>query len=123
MTTQAIRDFFWVLQAFIRGKVFHQTDYVPGPNAKAFIMSLVRPSWRIRGSFSVGRIATLMRWWGPQMMTKRQIHDLESLAAYEHEAFKKVPFLFWYENETRLFCGVADPGWIELREMEVEANS
>ena len=122
MIIQSIRDFFWVLWAFIRGKVLRQQDYIPSPDVQAFCMSLMKPSWSIN-NFNVGRFAILLRWWGPMEMTRRQIFNLERLAVEAHPAFGFVPFRFWYNNTLETFLGVSGRAWFRLREDEMEANS
>ncbi|MBI1957332.1 MAG: hypothetical protein HYS44_02655 [Candidatus Niyogibacteria bacterium] len=54
----AIRDFLWVLQAFLRGKVLRQKAYWPLDN-------VLRPPVPT----TVRRISMLMRWWGYRLPT------------------------------------------------------
>lgn len=58
----AIRDFLWVLQAFLRGKILHQKIYRPQG-------SFFRPP----GPASVRRIRMLMEWWRFRPATKDEL--------------------------------------------------
>jgi len=51
----SFRDFLWVSQAFVRGKVLRQRAYLP--QAKVFFCYL-------QENTSITRVVALRRWWG-----------------------------------------------------------
>jgi len=64
----SIRDFFWVLFAFVRGKLLRQKAYRPKP-------------WGGNSSIIFGmqganfcRLSLLMKWWGLRPMTQQELH-------------------------------------------------
>lgn len=61
----AIRDFLWVLQAFLRGKLLRQKAYCP--QGTFFKLSLPFP-------VTAKRIKTLMSWWGYRMATLTDLY-------------------------------------------------
>ena len=70
----AIRDFLWVLQAFLRGKVLRQKAYRPvyqiGGNYFSF--DHFTRSVPITSGTTIRRMTMLMRWWGFRPMTPEE---------------------------------------------------
>lgn len=65
-----IRDFLWVLQAFLRGKLLRQKAYRPQGN-------FFRPPVPV----TIKRITRLMKWWGHRPMTLDEVKTLMEQAA------------------------------------------
>ena len=59
----AIRDFLWVLQAFLRGKVLCQKAYCP--QGDLFQLSI---------PVTAKRITMLMKWWGYRPATMAELY-------------------------------------------------
>jgi len=56
-----LRDYLWVLQAFLRGKVLRQKAYTPQDNC-----------FRLPVSMTTNRILMLMKWWGLRPLTQKE---------------------------------------------------
>lgn len=71
-TMNSIFDFLWVLQAYLRGKVLRQKDYLEGENNRFHLPVLL----------NFKRIRMLMKWWG---------HSLVVNSEEERALVKKMP--------------------------------
>jgi len=109
MTVQSIRDFFWVLWTFIRGKMLRQKAYIPSPTNYSFVDLL-----ELSGK-NEKRFAMLMRFWGPHELEDGDIRCLELMAASQHPAYGHIPFWFQYDCKQKKYLGVTDPAWVEFR--------
>ena len=120
----AVADFFWVLQAFIRGKVLRQKAYIPNPDVMVFCANLVPPTDKTLNPFKMCRLAHLLRLWGPQKMTDSQINDLEGMMREIDPSFGYVPFKLWNPVMSRWdrYEGVLSTKWIDRKEMEAYMN-
>ena len=62
-----IKDFFWVLNVYLRGKVFHQEKYCPQNEKQSYSF------FQLPVPFTSKRIIMLMRWWGLKPMTVKEL--------------------------------------------------
>lgn len=96
---KAIRDFLWVLQAFLRGKVLYQKTYRPQGN-------FFRPP----GPASVRRIRMLMEWWCFRPATMDELIAFWSVAGNNDKRDTLVSFDPEATTEHMLSVrGTADP--------------
>ena len=83
-----VRDFFWVLQAYLRGKVLRQKAYLPQP-------------WGTMSSFqwvsgmTVSRAITLAKWWGCRPATFQEVNRLL-------RDTDSIPYLRWNGSEVEM---------------------
>ena len=79
-----IRDFLWVCQAFLRGKLLRQKAYRPQGNF-----------FRLPVPVTNKHITMLMKWWGYRPMTLNEAKALmEQISKYDADS-GHIPFLYW----------------------------
>ncbi len=92
-----VLDFLWVLQAYLRGKVLRQKDYLPQDN-------FFRPST----ATNCKRITMLMKWWARRPATIAEVRELMTQKPPAHEHFfwfgsaPMLPYLHWDNGAWRL---------------------
>jgi hypothetical protein len=87
MNINTLRDYLWVIQAFLRGKILRQKAYRPKDNS--FCLSVP-----VTGK----RISILMKWWKFRPMTIKEAIDLMGQAVKQQNLNTGSPFLSWKDN-------------------------
>jgi len=85
---EAICDFLWVLQAFLRGKVLRQKAYRPNTNG-----------FRLPVSCTVERMLMLTRWWGYRPMTLEEVQMLMRVLENRSPSARFVPYISFNGSE------------------------
>ena len=116
MKNISVRDFFWVLAAFLRGKLLQQKAYCPqSTSGNMCLMSGMK-------GMSIRRMSLLMKWWGLRAMTLKEATALvekggspilpggdfgnhydfgQSLEKHKPPVPSNVPYLYWDDERNR----------------------
>ena len=105
MKTDCVRDFFWVLIAFVRGKLLRQKTYRPQPHGQILIMTDMK-------GMTTRRLTLLTKWWGLRHLTLSEMLALtvrapisETRRLYLDHHGPHVPYLKWNNDQHRWGVG------------------